>query len=325
MKSSTHRVHFAPGLPEASAFGLGTISWGTKTRGDELDRLYDAFREAGGNIFDSAHVYAFWLPDGLGASERAMGEIVRRRGDRANVILMTKGGHPHMDGGYARGEHYLSPQQIAADVRESLDRIGESAIDLYFLHRDDPRVPVGEIIDLLDEHVKAGRLRAIGASNWTTARIAAANEYAAANRRSPFVASQPKFSLAVANPSNDPTVPTMRPADEAWHASSGLCVCAYSPTANGFFATGGTKGASGWSNPTTTARLKAAERLASDLAVTANQIALAWLLHRPFPVIPLLGTTNLEHLADALGAARVKLSAAQNDALTSAGKSAASE
>jgi aryl-alcohol dehydrogenase-like predicted oxidoreductase len=319
VKSSTHRVHFAPGLPVASAFGLGTISWGTKTRGDDLDRLYDTFRQAGGNVFDSAHVYAFWLPGGLGASERAMGEIVRRRGDRTNVILMTKGGHPHMDGGYPRGEHYLSPEQIASDVRESLDRIGESTIDLYFLHRDDPRVPVGEIIDLLDEHVRVGRLHSIGASNWTTARIAAANEYAAANRRTPFVASQPKFSLAVANPSNDQTVPSLVSADEAWYAASDLCVCAYSPTANGFFATGGAKGAREWTNPTTTARLKVAEQLASELGVTANQIALAWLLNRVFPVIPLLGTTNLEHLTDALGAAHVKLSEAQNEVLTRAG------
>jgi aryl-alcohol dehydrogenase-like predicted oxidoreductase len=113
-----------------STFGLGTIPWGTKLRGEDLDRLYDTFREAGQNFFDSAHVYAFWMPGGVGASERALGEIVRRRGDRGNVVLATKGGHPHMKGGYDRPDRYLSPQVIAGDIADSLDRLDVDTIDL---------------------------------------------------------------------------------------------------------------------------------------------------------------------------------------------------
>jgi aryl-alcohol dehydrogenase-like predicted oxidoreductase len=307
-----------PDFAAHSTFGLGTIPWGTKLRGEELDRLYDAFREAGHNFFDSAHVYAFWLPGGAGASERALGEIVRRRGDRENVILATKGGHPPMKGGYDRPERYLSREVIARDVAESLERLGVEAIDLYFLHRDDPRVPVGEIIDVLDEHVVLGRLGELGASNWTTARIEEANRYAAARGRRGFVASQSKFSLAVANPSKDPTVPAFDEQEIAWHAASGLTVCAYSATANGFFATNGVKGAGGWANPVSATRLRAANRVAGELRVTPNQVALAWLLHQPFPVVPLLGTTNVEHLRDALAAAAVRLSPDHLRALTAA-------
>src|SRR5215217_945262 len=102
-----------------STFCLGTIRWGTKVRGEELDRLYDAFRGAGGNFFDSAHVYAFWLDGGSGASERALGEIVRRRGDRGDVVLATKGGHPNMANGYPRPERFLAPDVIARDLSES--------------------------------------------------------------------------------------------------------------------------------------------------------------------------------------------------------------
>ena len=160
-----------------STFGLGTIGWGTKLRGEELDRFYDAFRAAGQNFFDSAHVYAFWLPGGAGASERALGEIVRRRGDRNSVILATKGGHPPMKGGYDGPDQYLSPEVLARDVAESLERLGVNAIDLYFLHRDDSRAH-GEIMDALHEHVVSGRMRELGASNWTTARIEEANRYA---------------------------------------------------------------------------------------------------------------------------------------------------
>jgi aryl-alcohol dehydrogenase-like predicted oxidoreductase len=304
-------VIVSPNLPAASTFALGTIAWGTSLRGDDLDRLYDAFRAAGGNIFDSAHVYAFWVPDGLGASERALGEIVRRRRDRRNVILATKGGHPNIDKGYPRPDRYLAPEVIRRDIAESLERLGVDAIDLYFLHRDDPRVPAGEIIDLLNEHIDLGHLRAIGASNWTTARIAAANDYAAATGKRGFIASQVKFSLAAANPSTDPTVPNFAATEQSWHAATRLPVCAYSSTAQGFFATAGERGASAWSNPTTLARLRMAQQLARELDVTANQVALAYLLHQPFPVIPILGTTKLDHLTDALTASSIKLAAEQ--------------
>jgi aryl-alcohol dehydrogenase-like predicted oxidoreductase len=302
-------IHGTTDRTIASKFCLGTIAWGTNLRGDDVDRLYDTFRAAGGNFFDSAHVYACWLPDGAGASERALGEIVRRRGDRGRVILATKGGHPGI-AGYPRPDRYLSPEVIAADIRDSLERLGVDSIDLYFLHRDDARVPVGEIIDTLNEHVTRGTIRQLGASNWTAKRISAANEYASMHGKTGFIASQPRFSLAVPIPSKDPTVPAFDANEIAWHESSGLTLCAYSPTANGYFATNGAKGG-GWNTPASAARLQVANHLAAELGVTPNQIALAWLLHKKFPVIPILGTTKAAHLSDALGATKVNLSAEQ--------------
>ena len=154
-----------------SRFCLGTIYWGTKLVGNDIERLYDTFRDAGGNFFDTAHIYAAWLPEGDGASESALANVVRRRGDRAKVVLATKGGHPHLNDKYTRPDNYLSPEVITRDIRQSLERLGDDHIDLFYLHRDDPRVPVKEIIDLLNEHVNAKRVHALGASNWTTARI----------------------------------------------------------------------------------------------------------------------------------------------------------
>lgn len=298
-----------------SPFCLGTINWGTTLTGDALDRLYDTFRAAGGNFFDTAHVYACWLPNGHGSSERALGDVVRRHGDTGRVLIATKGGHPPMKD-YPHAEAYLSPDAITTDVADSLQRLGVDTVGLYYLHRDDPRVPVGEIMDTLDAHVRAGRVRAIGASNWTTDRIEAANNYARANGRAAFVANQPKLSLAVAKPSNDPTVPRFGPEDFAWHAGQSVVVCPYSPTANGFFATGGTKGSGGWEAGVSTARLRVAGRLAAEIGATSNQIALAWLLHQPFPVVPILGTTDEDHLNDAMGASDVRLSVVHMTALT---------
>lgn len=296
-------------------FVLGTADWGTTLTGDALDRLYATFRAAGGDAFDSAHVYAAWRADGDGASERALGEIVRRNGDRDRVTIATKGGHPAFKG-YARPDDYLSPDRVARDVNESLDRLGTSTIDVYFLHRDDPRVPAAEIADALHGHVTAGRLKRIGVSNWTTARLAEANAHARANGRTPFTASQPKFSLGVAKPSKDPTVPDFGDAEIAWHAAHrDVEVWAYSSTANGYFATNGAKGG-GYAGDASARRLARAQALAADLGATPNQVALAWLLAQPFPVRPILGTRDVGHLVDVLGAELLTLSAAQVASLT---------
>src|SRR4051794_1197909 len=127
-----------------SSLCLGTGSFGTGVKGAEMERLYALFREAGGNFFDTAHCYAFWIEGGLGASERGLGECIRRFGDREAVVIGTKGGHPDNGPSYRRSDRYLAPEVIAADVSDSLERLGVDTIDLYFLHRDDPRVPVGE-------------------------------------------------------------------------------------------------------------------------------------------------------------------------------------
>lgn len=309
----THSPAVFPRTP--SPLALGTVYWGTKLVGQSLDALYATYREAGGKVFDSAHVYAFWLPDGYGSSERALGEIVRRNGDQENVLIATKGGHPSLKG-YERPDDYLSPRQIASDIRDSLGWLGLPSIDLYYLHRDDLRVPVGEIVDALHEHVVAGQLKTLGVSNWSNARLAEANAYAAANGKTPFVANQPKFSLAVPKPSKDALVGTFTDADAAWHAGKGITIFAYSSTANGYFSTGGVKGAGGLQPEPSAARLRAAERVARDIGATPGQVALAWLMHQPFPVVPILGTGDIDHLRDALGAVDVKLTAEQVQFLT---------
>lgn len=298
-------------MTSANPFALGTADWGTTLAGDALDRLYATYRAAGGTHFDSAHVYAAWRPGGDGMSERTLGDVVRRHGDRAHVTIATKGGHPAFNG-YPRPDDYLSPRQLASDVRDSLDRLGVESIDLYFLHRDDARVPVAEMVDALHEHVAAGRLKRLGVSNWSIARLVEANAYARAKGRTPFTASQPKFSLAVPKPSTDPLVPDFGDAEIAWHAANpAIEIWAYSPTAGGLFATGSVKG--GWSTDATAHRLARAQALAAELGATPNQVALAWLLARPFPTRPILGTKDVGHLRDALGAAR--LSTGQVDAL----------
>jgi aryl-alcohol dehydrogenase-like predicted oxidoreductase len=298
----------------ASALVMGAMPWGTSVSPDDARRLYDLYRAAGGNVLDTAHIYAAWRNQGAGASERTVGEVLRSAGDRRQVIVISKGGHP-AESFYPRPDRFLAPETLRQDITESLERTGLDTLDLYFVHRDDARVPVSETIDALNAEVSAGRIRYFGASNWRVERIEEANAYASNSRRSlmGFVASQPQFSLAVPNApmTQDPTMRYLTAADIAWHTRTGFPAFCYSPTARGYLATGGAKHAADYENPTSRARLQRLEKLASHLRATPTQLAVAYVLAQPFPAMPILGTTDRGHLMEALQGPRLQLTPAQ--------------
>ncbi len=306
------RMHLLPNTDlKVSTICYGGGAWGTVVTGQRMDRLIHAFRDAGGNFFDTAHAYSFWLPGGNGASEVALADYFRRHGGRNEIVIATKGGHPSGNG-YRKVDQYLSAGRLAADIDDSLGRLGVDTLDLYWLHRDDPRLQPGEIIESLNAEVKRGRLRHLGASNWTAARMAAANAYAAAHGLRGFVASQPQWYLA--QPPAKPADATMRfldDADRRWHEQTQIPVVPYSPTANGYFATGGKSRKPHFDTPANKARLQRVHQLAKEFGCTPNQIALAFLMNHGFPVIPILGTNKIAHLRDALGAGDVKLTPQQ--------------
>src|SRR6185436_11297422 len=146
--------------------------------------LLDGVFAQGGTTFDTAQVY------GGGDSERTLGRWLQERGLRDQVVIIGKGAHHNED------RHRVTPFDITADLHDSLARLKTERIELYLLHRDDPTVPVGPIVNVLNEHLQAGKIGAFGGSNWSVERIQEANTYAAANGMVPFVASSPNFSLA---------------------------------------------------------------------------------------------------------------------------------
>ncbi len=309
-----------------SEMALGTMNWGSSVSLEQMFELYDVYRAAGGNVLDTAHLYACWQerPDGrngLGASEEAVGHLLKNRdGNRRLLVIISKGGHPSFEPDYVRQSDYLSPALVRKDLGESLQRMGLPMIDLYYLHRDDRRLPVGEIVDLMNELVGQGKIRYFGASNWSAARIAEANAYAAKKGVMGFVASQPEYSLAVPTegvkvgdvwaapePADDLATRFMTAADIAGHNATGFPAFCYSPTARGYFATGGKKAEGAFDHPETRARLARSQELAAKKNTTPNQIALAWLLAQKFPAMPIVGPSTTEHLRDALGAVEVRL------------------
>ena len=294
---------------------VSTVSYGTADLGVDMSdadaaRLLDAYRDAGGNFIDTAHVYAFWTRYGAGSSETTIARYIKERG-RGDLVIATKGGHPGAPG-YRKVDRWLDPGRVHADIEDSLGRLEVDTIDLYYLHRDDTRFSVADVMEMLNAEIAAGTIRAIAASNWTSERLEAANAYAAERGLHGFVASQVQWSFAVKD--TPPPMPHgeqgiyAQPDDIGFHERSGLPLAAYTSTARGYFTDREPKPSS-FDSDGSRARLERAREIAAGKGVTANQIALAWLMHQEFPCIPITGTRNVDHLNENLAAADVELTA----------------
>jgi aryl-alcohol dehydrogenase-like predicted oxidoreductase len=276
---------------------------------ERLDNTYallDAFVAAGGSIVDTAHVYA------RGQSEVALGMWLRDRGARDRLKILAKGGF----GARPDGKVLVSPELIAQHLDTTLERMGVDSVDLYVLHRDDEQVPVREIVDAMSEHVQAGRIGAWGGSNWTHRRIAEANAYAESVRKRCLVASSPNLALAV--PLEPMWSDNVTIAGDAvalrWYEQTQLPVLAWSSQARGFFSGRFTPEICPdpdvrrvYYSPENWERLKRAQALAAERGVSATNVALAWVLHQPQNVFPLVGPANPTELADTLRALDVAL------------------
>jgi aryl-alcohol dehydrogenase-like predicted oxidoreductase len=260
--------------------------------------VLDEWVRLGGNVIDTARVYLD------GAAEEALGAWLAARPEvRDDLILLTKGAHQDGD------RHRVTPEAITADLEESIARLGR-APDLYMLHRDDPSLPVGPMVECLDEHLRAGRIGAYGASNWTCARIDEANGYAAAHDLAGFSCSSVHLSLAVQNEEHWPdTLSATDPAIHGWHERGQMPLFAWSAQARGFFAGHESDSvARVYDNPDNRERRRRATEAAARVGCTAGQVALAWVLAQPFPVYAVVGVRTVAQLREAVGGLDVVLS-----------------
>ncbi|MDQ0111932.1 aldo/keto reductase [Paenibacillus harenae] len=268
----------------------------------------DAYLAIGGNSIDTAHIYCG------GQSEEVIGRYMSERGNREQIVVLTKGAHHDQHG------PRVNREAIRADLKESLKRLQTNYIDLYALHRDDPSVPAGEIIEALNEHVAAGEVQAIGVSNWTWQRIEEANRYAAERGLVGFTFSSPNLSLAKAN---EPFWAGCVSADAetcAWHEANQLPLLSWSSQARGFF--------TGRFSPEVRdnadivrvfysednwQRLERAKQLAAAKGVSAIQIALAYVLNQSFPTCALIGAQSKEELQSCDEGSLIKLTKDEMD------------
>ena len=285
------RLFFPPLGRELSRLVLGTLAVST-AEPERSGAVLDAYVALGGNVIDTAAVY------GGGDAERALGDWLERRSAlRHSLVVATKGAHP--DGERRR----VTPTEIGRDLRESNERL-RGPVDLFLLHRDDPAVPVGELVECLNEHRAAGRLRAFGTSNWTTARIDEANAYAADHGLEGFSISSQHLSLATQNEEHWPDTRSANdPEIAGWHERTQTPLLAWSAQARGYFA-----GRSDpevqrvYDNAVNRDRRRRAEEAGRRVGRSAQQLALAWVLHRPYPVFAAFGARTPEQVHDAWGA-----------------------
>jgi aryl-alcohol dehydrogenase-like predicted oxidoreductase len=170
-------------------FGGNVFGWTTDPA--QSAAVLDAFMEAGGNFVDTADVYSRWVPGNEGGeSEVILGQWMKDRGNRKDVIVATKLGSPMGD-----GKQGLSRKYMVQAVEDSLQRLQTDYIDLYQAHRDDQETPLEEIMAAFDDLVKQGKVRWIGASNFSAERLAQANDVATKNGWARYESIQPPYHL----------------------------------------------------------------------------------------------------------------------------------
>lgn len=312
------RIHDVKVLNKpVSAIGLGTMIFHPDTKQRDFE-LLDAFVENGGTYVDTAEVYG--AVEEHGYSETVIGEwLSARPGSRDKIVLATKGLIPGYCAPLHPGGAQISPETIHKAIDGSLERLQTDHLDIWMFHRDDPSQPVGPLVDALDEEVKSGRVKAVGASNWTSSRIQEAIDYARASGKAEMMSSSPNFSLAKANEPFWPDTVAVDEAEREWFVERNFLLIAWSALGRGFFA----KADPNDRNDTDLVRVfysdanferkSRAASYAEAKGLSLFEVALGYVISQPFPVVALNGAETPDQVAVSARAASLKLSKAECD------------
>jgi len=288
-----------------SVLCLGAMYFGTKQDEQTSFRLLDAYMDAGGSFIDSANIYAHWI-DGYhgGESEELLGRWIKARTNRSRVFLATKVGFEYAD--VPRG---LTPALIQAECEKSLKRLGVEVIDLYYAHVDDPNTPLEASLTAFDQLVKQGKVRYIGASNYTAWRLEEARwisqtnglaEYCCLQQRHTYLQPRHGASFSPQKHINDDLL------DYACHRP--ITLLGYSVLLSGGYTQPEKYDFSDYQGAHTDARLAVLRQVAAEKGVSINQVVLAWMLNNNPRVLPLIAASTLEQLHENLEALDVAMS-----------------
>lgn len=280
--------------------------------GRDGSELLDAMYDLGVNTFDMARNYM--------AAEKSVGMWLEKRGIRDEVVLLSKCAHPSMF-----GKKRVNETEIRKDFRKSAGYLHTDYIDIYLLHRDDPEVPAGEVVEILNALHAEGKIGAFGGSNWTHERIMEANEYAYKNNLVPFTVSSPNFGLAdqqedpwgggcvtISGPQNEPA--------RAWYEENQMPVIAYSSLGRGLFS-GKMKSSDadraseflddaalkGYGNADNFERLRRCEEIAAAKGKSVPQIAMAWIFCQKLNTLAVVSTSSAARMQTNIDAMDIML------------------
>ncbi len=295
---------------KVSEICLGAMQWGWTASEEASFEVMDAFFEHGGNFIDTADIYSRWVEGNPGGvSEQIIGNWMKKRQNRRHVVLASKVRGRMWDGPNGEG---LSRKHIMHAVEDSLRRLQTDYIDLYQIHWDDLETPIDETLQALDDLVRQGKVRYIGASNISAWRLMKALCISDKHDLARYDSLQPHYNLAHRNEFED----ELKPLCE----SEKIGVIPYSPLAGGFL----TGKYHLDSPPPDSARqegirrryfneygwrvLAAVERIADERGILPLQVALAWLLNQKVIIAPIIGANSVEQLMPSLEAVDIHLS-----------------
>jgi aryl-alcohol dehydrogenase-like predicted oxidoreductase len=297
------------------AFGGNIFGWTV----DEATSftLLDAFVDAGLDLIDTADIYSRWVPGNQGGeSETIIGNWLKRSGKRDQVLIATKVGLE-----MGPGRKGLSKSYILSSVEDSLRRLQIDHIDLYQSHQDDPETPLEETLETFGQLIKEGKVRAIGASNYTAPRLAQALEVSEKEGLPRYESLQPNYNLYDRVDYEGSLEPLC--------LEKNVGVISYFSLAMGFL-TGKYRsrddlsksvrgrGVEKYLNVRGFRILGALDELAAQYDSTPTRVALAWLIARPSITAPIASATSLEQLTDLIEATKLQLSASAIDQLNRA-------
>lgn len=280
--------------------------------GQDANEILEAVFASGITAFDCARNYM--------AAELSLGKWIEASGHRDEIVLLTKCGHPSMF-----GKKRVNEIEIRKDFAKSAKYLHTDYFDIYLLHRDDPDVDVGTIVEIFNALHAEGKIGAFGGSNWTHQRIEQANEYAYAHNLIPFSVSSPNFGLAnqVGDPWDYGCVTISGPGNteaRTWYKKTGMPVIAYSSLGRGLFSgklksADADKAASvldgtamkGYGYPENYERLRRCEILAEAKHATVPQIAMAWIYHQDINCFAVVSTTKVSRMQENIDALHIKL------------------
>ena len=285
-----------------SRISLGTAPFGSGIPQKNAFDILDRYLDMGGNLLDTAAVYGF------GLSEQTIGAWMQERGLRHRVYISTKGCHPSLPDWKKR----VNEEALRADLENSLRNLKSDHTDIYFLHRDDEELPVSAIMPMLDRMVREGKIRYLGASNWTAKRIDEANAFSRANGLAEFSVSQIMWNSAQINKSKvpDQTLVVMDETEREGYLQNRIPVMAYTSQARGLFSHIQEKDydalpaslATVYLNDVTKARAEQILAIAQETGLSPTAVSLARLLRDSVTCLPIIGVSSVARLEESMQA-----------------------
>ncbi len=310
------KVHIGTTDLEVSTLCMGTDLIGSKIDQQASFALFDCFYEHGGTFIDTANFYASWYPGCEGGeSETTIGEWMKARGNRNHIQISSKLAfdYPGSDGG-------LSADEIERECEKSLKRLQTDHIDLYYAHRDDFDTPLEETMEAFHRLIKAGKVRAIGASNLWVWRIAEANAVSAHNGWAPYSAVEQRYTYFRPRHGADFGPQICINDDMKRYADHHkMTLIGYSILLQGAYTRDDKPIPAQFAGPEADERLDALNTVAQDVGATLNQVIIAWMRQSSPFVLPIIAGSKTDQLTENIGGLDITLSDDQMNHLNTAG------